>query len=348
MIVTVVGGQFGSEGKGAVVGHIARQKLTPDDICVRVAGPNAGHTVYDQEGTRWALRHVPAAAPTSDCRLVIGPGSEVDIDVLLDEVWRLDAAGHKVSERLWVHPAATLLTDRHQAREREAGLIGRIGSTGKGVGAARADRIMRTADLVAASSLELHGSATIQMTDWGEFPWGLEVRDSAYLVIEGTQGYGLGLHTQYYPKTTSSDCRAIDFLAMAGVPYLGDDHLVVVVVRPNPIRVAGDSGPLFGETTWEHLGLEPEQTTVTGKTRRVGAWDAILVQDAVRANGGSRVVQLALTMFDHVFPACRGMVDPADLMKIPGVPEYIHRIESEVGARVGLVGTGPQTMVGWL
>lgn len=338
LIVTVVGGQFGSEGKGAVVGHLARTWLRPIDMCIRVAGPNAGHTVYDERGTKWALRQVPAAAPVSPCTLVIAAGSEIDIDVLLDEVERLDRAGHGVSERLWVHPAATAITNRHKAYEEEVGLIGRIGSTGKGIGAARADRIMRQADLIGAIPLK-----GIKMLNWSEFPWGLSGTKGRNILVEGTQGYGLGLHTSYYPKVTSSDCRAIDMLAMAGVPALGRSNRVVVVIRPNPIRVAGDSGPLWGETTWDALGLPPEQTTVTGKTRRVGRWDDGLVSEAVRANGGGRVVRLALSMLDHVFPEVAGMTDSQLIFKVPGVTQYIHRIEHDAGAPVWLLGTGPST-----
>lgn len=346
MLVVVVGGQFGSEGKGAVVGYLARGMLGRDDVCVRVAGPNAGHTVYDAEGRKWALRHIPAAAPVSDCRLVIAPGSEVDTDVLLDEVVRLDQAGHQVSKRLWIHPSATLLTDRHKGREHAAGLVGRIGSTGKGVGAARADRIMREADLVGSVTLQVPGSGIrLQMLGWGEYPWGLPMTKAAITIIEGAQGYGLGLHTSYYPKVTSSDCRAIDFIAMSGVQTLGRQVKVIVVARPNPIRVAGESGPLSGETTWGQLGLEPELTTVTGKTRRVGSPDWRLLRQAVDANGGSGVVGLALTMFDHLFRACRGMTDGDDLLGVPGVTDYVDWVEEQMGVKVCLIGTGPNTMV---
>lgn len=354
MILTVVGGQFGSEGKGAVVGQLAAAMLDRHDLCVRVAGPNAGHTVYDGQGRRWALRQVPAAAPVSDCRLIIAAGSEIDPEVLLDEVRALDEAGHRVSERLWIHPAGTMIAQQHKDIERKVGLTGRIGSTGKGIGAARAARIMRDADLAANYTFALHSGPPddreeygyLRKLEWGEYPWGLDVSQSRYVMVEGTQGYGLGLHTDFYPKVTSSDCRAIDFLAMAGIPALNQRHLVVVVVRPYPIRVAGDSGPLFGETTWDALGLDQEKTTVTGKVRRVGVWDPGLVASAVQANGGAKVVRLALMMLDHVFPMIAGATTHAQLREHSEVDAYIKQIEADAGAPVWLVGTGPQTMAG--
>ena len=63
--------------------------------------------------------------------------------------------------------------------------------------------------------------------------------------------------------------------------------------------MAGNSGPLKGETSWEELGLEPERTTVTNKVRRVGDWDPELLEEAIRANGGggwNSGVSLAVTM----------------------------------------------------
>lgn len=346
-VIVVVGAQFGSEGKGAICGHLGKQ-MTTNDIAIRVAGPNAGHTVVDPQGRTFKLRAVPVAAVTSpDCRLLIAAGSEVDPLVLIDEVEGLEEAGFRVKDRLMVHPSATMLTEVHITKERAAGLVGRLGSTGKGIGAARADRIMRTAstwkDYVAeigesgkrwAAGLVQHSGYPIDPDAYGK------------IVIEGTQGYGLGLHTDFYPKTTSSDCRAIDFLAMAGIsPWdRGVRQLdVILVARMYPIRVAGDSGPLRGETSWKHLGLPDERTTVTNKVRRVGAWDDDLVIEAIRANGGggfSDRVTVALTMLDQKYPELRDqtVLDDEALA-------YVEDLEDSIGAYIAMVGTGPATVV---
>lgn len=336
----VVGGQFGSEGKGAVVAALAPMAT---DI-VRVAGPNAGHCVHgpgpDGDDHKWRLRSVPAGAVTNrDAALHVAAGSEVDLQVLFSEIDALDRHGYGVAERLTIHPQATWLGESHIRREQELGLHKRIGSTAKGIGAARADRIWRTAQLIeeAADALALRGVAV------GEPVY------AEHIVIEGTQGYGLGLHAGHYPKCTSSDCRAIDFMAMAGISPWDDridDLTVWVVARANPIRVAGDSGPLEGETSWEALGLADEYTTVTNKVRRVGAWDPNLVADAVEANGGPPAVRLAFTMADHMFPEIAGL--EGDLL-LTALPISVHRametIEHQVGAKIGYIGTGPSTNI---
>lgn len=333
-VTVVVGAQYGSEGKGAICGFLGK-KMDENDMAVRVAGPNAGHTAYDRAGVEWKLRSVPVAAATSpDCRLHLAAGSEIDLQVLFSELRELDHAGHRATDRLTIHPSATILQPRHQAHEKLSGLVGAIGSTGKGIGAARADRIMRQADTaVTVASL----APFMQIPDYSLFN---------QVVVEGTQGYGLGLHTEHYPQVTSSDCRAIDFLAMAGIsPWSLDitSFDVKLVARVYPIRVAGNSGPLKGETTWQALGLAEEHTTVTNKVRRVGAWDETLVKEAIQANGGGSYhpgVTLCLTMLDQIFPDVRDQTKITD----PALA-FVEGLEDALDTSIELVGTGPSTVV---
>jgi adenylosuccinate synthase len=134
-------------------------------------------------------------------------------------------------------------------------------------------------------------------------------------------------------------------LAQAGVsPWDSavDVFDVWVTARTYPIRVAGNSGPLESETSWEELGLEAERTTVTQKIRRVGHFDANLVREAVVANGGAPNVRIALTMFDYIFPELKNQ-SQIDILS-DDQQKYITDIENAVNARVALVGTGPSTM----
>ncbi len=342
-IVVVVGAQFGSEGKGAISAHLSRN-FGQHDAVMRVAGPNAGHTAYDGTGREWKLRTVPVGAVSSPtCQLLLAAGSEIDLGVLESEVTALDAAGFRVSERLKIHPSATMIDPRHVAAEHEAGLVGRVGSTGKGIGAARSARIMRTA--VTYGQFVEHGAKNPL---WGKLLGHRASIQSEFdhLLIEGTQGYGLGLRTEFYPQTTSSDCRAIDFLSMAGISPWADDTQVrvVVVARVYPIRVAGNSGPLKGETSWEVLGLPQERTTVTNKVRRVGEWDEALVREAIHANGGGHFhpdVVLALTMLDQRFPSEAG-----ETTKLGGDADaYVRNLEAGLECEIAYVGTGPTTVV---
>lgn len=338
-VTVVVGAQFGSEGKGAICGHLG-YSMGARDVAIRVAGPNAGHTVIHRPSdTEVKLRCLPVAAVTSpDCQLHIAAGSEIDMEVLFDEIAMVRrATGIDPTPRLSIHPSATILRPKHQEVEAAVGLTSLIGSTGKGIGAARADRIMRQADTV--ESIQ-------QLAYFIGDPGPFDLFDRGDVVIEGTQGYGLGLHTTNYPQVTSSDCRAIDFLAMAGIspwaPQITQLE-VILVARVYPIRVAGNSGPLHGETTWAELGLPEERTTVTNNVRRVGKWDQELVEEAIQANGGGNFhpnVTLALTMLDHRFPDAYGMGELEDAQI-----EWVEELGDSLGIHVAYVGTGPDTVV---
>lgn len=342
-VTVVVGGQYGSEGKGAISAHLT-SGWTAGDLAIRVAGPNAGHTVIGKDDRAWKLRSVPVAAVSNPhCRLHIAAGSEVDLAVLLHELHELDSAGYNATKRLTIDPSATILTAAHQIREQESSLIPRVGSTGKGIGAARADRIMRTAEIVADKNA-IVGNMTLALGSAETWPTGSAWTNWENILIEGTQGYGLGLHTPHYPQVTSSDCRAIDFLAMTGIsPW--EERIkvgVVVVARMYPIRVAGNSGPLKDETTWAELGLPEERTTVTNNVRRVGRWDEYLVKAALAANGAgvwNPHVQMALTMLDQRFPDQHGRTDLSDEAE-----EFVDQLEDELQVFISLVGTGPSTV----
>lgn len=331
VVQVVVGGQFGSEAKGHVCDKLARR----DDVAlgVRVAGPNAGHTVYDNGGTAHALRHIPVTACSTAEVVALAAGSEIDLEVLHQE-WEEVGSDNC---QLVIDPQATVMQEYHAAQEK---LLAH-GSTHKGIGAARADRLMRQASIVRdLAPRQLPRGSIVAPVDFlirEYLDFGTKVQ------IEGTQGYGLGLHAGYYPHCTSSDCRNIDFLAMAGAGVAVPLE-TWVTVRTYPIRVAGNSGPFGGggETTWAEIGQEPEYTTVTKKERRVGHWDGELVRRAIQANGGRDFVNLALTFLDYWYPNDAGVTEWSKLSYAAQVK--ISEISREY-ARVGLVGTGPTTMV---
>jgi len=287
-IDVVTGGQYGSEGKGAVAAALVKRRSY--DLLIRVAGPNAGHTVIDQTGTPRALRQIPAAGILDpNCVLYIAPGSEVDLDVLRDDIAVYDAAGSFTHGRLYIDPEATVISPYHHVLENSPN-FGAQGSTRKGVGAARSERIMRRARRV----------FDVNHAPFDEL--GVIIGAPAFAklaMVEGTQGYWLGNHAGLYPYCTSSDCRAVDFLAMAGCTY--DAARAVVVFRSYPIRIAGNSGPLDDETTWEEIGVPAEFTTVTKKMRRVGRWEPRRLTAAIHQNRiGSVWPSVAMTFVDYL------------------------------------------------
>lgn len=366
-LIIVVGGQFGSEAKGHVAAQLAQRHSA--DLVIRTGGPNAGHTVYGPPtrvvetgpevthivGTErqvHKLRQLPTAAVSEPrATLAIAAGGLIDSDLLWDE---MRATG---THRVLVDRNATLLMPHHRHTE-EADPAMQWGSTKEGIGAARADRIHRTATTAGefwSGVARASDGFELIMTDVAELArntlsWGGTV------LIEAAQGYGLGLHTRFYPKTTSADCRAIDALADVGLsPWHADVADAVldvwVCMRPYPIRVAGDSGPLLGETTWEALGLPEERTTVTNKIRRVGTWDHALAREAIEANGGgggrpNQRVRVAFTMVDQVVPGLTGFetLENARMQDLAELAEWYNRV-SACGADIGMLTTSPTTAV---
>ena len=345
----VVGAQTGSEGKGHVTHRLIRRYRFKPPIQIaniRVAGPNAGHTVVTDEGTALPLRTIPVGVATPGVLLYIAAGSEVDLSVLESELAMCKDAGYSTLGRIFVHEEATLLEPEHI--EAETGMHERMGSTGKGIGAARAARVMRTARRVKDVREQVHNMGVRVIS---EKTYQSLIDQAQVIVIEGTQGYDLGQTAGYYPQCTSSNTRAIDFLAMAGInPWAaGMDLQVWCVARVYPIRVAGNSGPLKEETTWEQLGLEAERTTVTKKVRRVGQFDMDQIRRAVEANGGgaSGRVSVALTMVDQLAPGVGGAQTKDDFWANRALLDLIEEIQKNTHTRVDLATTSPNTGV-WL
>ncbi|QDH48235.1 PurA-like adenylosuccinate synthetase [Arthrobacter phage MamaPearl] len=370
-VMVVVGGQYGSEAKGHITAQLVKQavKMGRHVVNVRVAGPNAGHTAYDDDGVKYAFRQVPVGAVIEPIVSVIAAGSEIDLPVLLEEIHFARDNGHIV--QLLVDWNATMIQHHHKAQEAEGKMVESIGSTAKGIGAARAERVWRKAkrliDFPEACNL-LQEIPGVNVCDTVKYLHGEASRRDVNIIIEGTQGYGLGIHTDAYPQTTSSDCRAIDFLAMAGISpwHPGIEATQVMIAsRVFPIRVAGNSGPMEGETSWEELGLPEERTTVTQKVRRVGQWDGALVKAAFEANGGWAVadddmegqlmlmvtggpkVMVGLTMLDQVIPEIEGLTtfDDCDEATLAKVEEWIDKVYRETGAHTAMITTSPKTAV---
>lgn len=341
MVTIVAGGQYGSEGKGAVAARLHEEHRYA--AAVRVGGPNAGHTVVDKQGYAYALRQLPVAAVADEnCELVIAAGSEIDLKVLEGEIRLVEAHGFSVVDRLLIDATATVITGENYSAE-QGGSFGENGSTRKGIGAARAARAVRQAILV-----EDHENTNI--TDdvaigelLGDAAASLRLHDKRHgdVLVEGTQGYGLGTHAGYYPYCTSGDCRAVDFLAQAGLPPRDVDTWLVL--RTYPIRIAGDSGPLKGEISWERIGVPPEFTTVTKKERRVGVWDRVLARDAVDANGGWPHVKVALTFVDYWWPELAGATDLAQIPK--ELVASLQLLQQEIDSKIYMLGTGPNTQI---
>lgn len=327
----VVGGQYGSEGKGKVALELARRL---DAVAVvRVGGTNSGHTGIDPEGRRWALRQLPVSVLAPNTVAVLPPGALVDPDIFLDEVRSLGLG----PDRVYVSPAASLIMAEDKVAESRGGLMDRIGSTGSGSGAALARRMMaRGQSTMLAGD---HGALWPYLKDTETFLADLVDR-GARIVIEGSQGFGLSLLHGDYPFTTTRDTTAVAFAAEAGLSAFDIDD-VTLVVRSYPIRVAGNSGPLPDEITWSEIANQAglpadylELTTATKKVRRVGRFEPGIVRRAIRMNRPTRIV---LNHLDYV---------GADGPSSSKVVDFIERtVEGPIGRKIDLLGFGPDNLV---
>mgnify|MGYP000966179720 CR=1 FL=1 len=294
----LVGGQYGSEGKGHVVAHIAPEY----DFLVRVGGPNAGHTVL-WEGKKYSFYHLPSGTlHNQGAKILLGAGAVINPEILFKEI---DKAG-VTADRLAIHPNANIITQEDIADE--AALIQKVGSTGQGVGLATARKIMYRGERKMAKDYGPFAPYIRDVDDLLE-----RARDKGYKVLlEGTQGTGLSLHHGPYPYVTSRDTTAGGTLAEAGIGirYV---RRIVMVVRTNPIRVAspegGTSGPMGREISWEDVAeragetgdvlRERERTTTTKRLRRVSEFDWKLLSRAVALNTPT---DIALTFSDYISP----------------------------------------------
>ncbi|NND02926.1 MAG: hypothetical protein HKN91_09065 [Acidimicrobiia bacterium] len=292
-ITVIAGGQFGSEGKGKVSYELARKGVA---AAVRVGGPNSGHTAI-HEGTRFALQVLPTPALLPDGDVILPPGNYLEVGRLFEEI---DQTGLDVA-RLHIDPNCVVVDAAAVESEHASEALRAIGSTQSGTGHAVAARIARAGATLASEVPDLKPFLTDTLMLQRSI-----LRSRGRIIIEGTQGYGLSvLHSQSYPYVTSRDTTAAGFVSEAGLSPFDVDQ-VFLVLRAFPIRVAGPSGPLEREVSWEYVsemagieGLE-EMTTVTKKRRRVALFDPGIANRAIAANQPTEVVLNHVDYFDRV------------------------------------------------
>ena len=332
-VSVVVGGQFGSEGKGKTTLELVRRAKENHVVVVRVGGSNSGHTGYTQKGKKYALRQLPAGCIDRNVDVVFPAGSYIDVDILLSEIALLDYP----TERIFISPYARIITRQHKEWEARSELGAAIGSTGSGVGAAVLASVARGSTNLQLESIDAQHSEPLTkfIADTTEFLRNWLVNGSR-VIIEGSQGFGLSLlDGGFWPKATSRNTTASAAVMEAGLSPLDVDR-IYLVLRSYPIRVAGDSGPLHNEITWEEVakasGIErdlSEFTTVTKKLRRVGVFDSSLVKKAIRANNPTHIIMNHLDYIGSV-------EDIRDLSS--SVSNFIRQVETSINRELDGLG----------
>jgi len=327
----VVGGQFGSEGKGKVVALRASQANRP--FLVRCGGPNSGHTVTIR-GEDKIMRQVPSCAEPERATFCIAAGCVVDETILITELDMLNIE----RQRIFVDPRAVLVTE--QDRLEECNALNYIGSTCSGTGEALLRRMSRRPEVRLAKDSEMLRQRCRVETVATLLHDAID--DGADVIIEGTQGFALSLlHGPAYPFVTSRDTTAAGFAMEVGLSPR-DIESIVMVLRTFPIRVGGTSGPLPNETSWEAIAEVssapypvPEYTSVTKRLRRVANFDLAAVKLACKYN---RPTSLAVMGLDRLDYANANVTEKNDLT--PNARAFLDTLDAETGIPIEFAGTG--------
>ena len=329
--LAVVGAQWGDEGKGKIVDYLAAQA----DVVVRYAGGNnAGHTVV-VGGQTVKLHLIPSGILYPDVTCVIGNGTVIDPEVLVQELDALRARGFRTG-KLFISDRAHLLMPYHRDQDRleeEARGAFRLGTTGRGVGPAYADKIaregIRCSDLLDEAWLrqrleavvprkslllqKLYGHPGVTVEEMMDYcrrfaphivpllvDSGALVQDALdqgrRVLYEGAQGTLLDIDHGTYPYVTASSPSAAGVYSGVGVGP-GAVTNVLGVAKAYTTRVGYGPFPTeLTDATGDWLRERGgEYGTTTGRARRCGWLDAVQLRYAVRVNG---ITQLALTKLD--------------------------------------------------
>lgn len=326
--VVVVGAQWGDEGKGKIVDYLAERA----DVVVRYGGGNnAGHTVV-VKGKEFKFHLMPSGAVRGK-KVVIANGVVVDPKVLLEEMEKLEKAGSE--PELLLSDRAHLIMPYHiQLDGAEEVLKGKYkaGTTKRGIGPCYSDKAarfgIRVSDLMDEEVFKEKMGFVLKLKEKQLANFGLKLEDPqkflseyrAYadklhkfvgdsmlevnkalengdsVLFEGAQGTMLDIDHGLFPYGTSSNTTAGGACTGSGV---GPKHIsdVVGVAKAYTSRVG--EGPVPTELTDEIGGKLREKGheygTTTGRPRRVGWYDAVVVKYAVRVNG---LTGLAITKLD--------------------------------------------------
>jgi len=410
--IAIIGAQWGDEGKGKVIDIYAKNS----DVVVRYqGGNNAGHTVViDKES--FILHLIPSGILHKGKICIIGNGVVVDPKALLEEISMLEAKGIKVDGRLFVSLDAHVIFPYHRKLDelREARKKN-IGTTKKGIGPCYADKVarlgIRFVDLlndeifrqILQSNLDEKNAILSRIYNVEGFSFDMlyrEYKDYAIklkkyiadtkvmlneaikakkrVLFEGAQGTLLDVDHGTYPYVTSSNSTAGGASTGTGVGPTKIDK-VIGVVKAYTTRVG--EGPFPTEFQEELMNKIREKGkefgATTGRPRRCGWFDGIVVKHAVMVNGIDEIVVTKLDVLDCLdsikictaykyegkiykdFPSdimvlsnCEPVYeelpgwrsDTTGITSYLGLPKnaknYLKRIQKVLGAKIALISVG--------
>ncbi len=329
MIDLIVGLQWGDEGKGKIVDLVAKNY----DIVIRSqGGHNAGHTVV-VDGKKYALHLLPSGVLNKNATNVIGNGVVVYPPQLIKEIKNF---GEEIKKKLLISDKAHMILDHHiaidQAREKLRGKNA-IGTTGRGIGPAYADKIaragVRMGELKDIPKLleklshyyemnkgyfdylgvEIPSREKLEseLKEWQDELGDMIVDTTKYLwdnfdknmLLEGAQATLLDIDHGTYPYVTSSNTIASGALTGSGIPPKKLNK-VIGIAKAYATRVGNGPFPTedLSEAGERIRKQGAEFGTTTGRPRRCGWFDVVAAKYAVTLNGCDEVAIMKLDVLD--------------------------------------------------
>jgi adenylosuccinate synthase len=326
----VVGIQWGDEGKGKIVDKLAQEY---DVVCRSQGGHNAGHTIW-VDGVKYALHLIPSGILNPDAVNVIGNGVVLNPPSIIKEMEQFE----NLRGRILISDKAQLNLPYHSlidiAREKLKGRDA-IGTTGKGIGPAYADKINRigfragellnptklvenilkyftlnkpifnalqielpSVEQITAEVTEYSEKLTPFITNTTEYVW-KALEDEKKVLLEGAQGTLLDIDHGTYPFVTSSN--TVSAGACTGLGLNPKDIGVITgIVKAYCTRVGNGPFPSedFGDAGDKMADVGKEFGTTTGRKRRCGWFDAVSVKYASRLNGCDQLSLMKLDVLD--------------------------------------------------
>jgi adenylosuccinate synthase len=334
LVDVLIGGQYGSEGKGNVCAHLARDY----DVLVRVGGPNAGHKVAFP---KYKYVQLPSGTQSnSNAQILIGAGATIWPDQILKEIQDCG-----LTEKRIVIDEQAMIIEQSDI-DLESQTLGVIGSTKQGVGAATARKVIGRDDQPhLGAKVRLAKDCTVLRPYLGSVSRELEnaYASGGRVMLEGTQGTSLSIHHGSYPHVTSRETTASGCLADAGIAP-NRVRRVVMVTRTFPIRVGGTSGPMAlpidTKVVADRSGLplddieKTEVGTISGTKRRIAEFDWEQLRRSAVLNGAT---DIALTFADYITAENRN-ARRFDQLSVE-TKEFIAEVERVANAPVSLIAT---------
>ena len=314
MKVVVIGAQWGDEGKGKIVDYLAESAK----YVVRYAGgPNAGHTIV-VDGKEYALHQVPSGILHPDKSVFLGAGMVIDPEALFNELQMLKDNGIDWEGRVFISDRAHIILPRYRQmdKDRDAARKRPIGTTGRGIGIAYAEKAerdgLRLADLDWAEKMaEYDGEDKAYLDTYKERLLAMRVDLTAKMyefrddniLFEGAQGAMLDIDSGTYPYVSSGASCAAGAATGCGIgPH--DLDVIMGVFKAYQTRVG--NGPMPTEFNNESEGelceyvrkTGREYGVTTGRARRCGYLDLVALRYACRVNSIDSLVLTHLDIYD--------------------------------------------------